>query len=295
MRADKLKGKKPYRAFHIGLPGSAKTGALAALANVGYKLRILDLGGNPESLLEYADEKALPNIDIVTLTDRMRNGDKYVEVVGIPEAFNNVCQMLIEWKYKDEDGTEVNLGKSADWGMDTIVVIDDGSGLAKAVFRKAMKMNNKTPSNITSSVWGHAVADYNNFLSILTSKNHHVIVNVHQQMLGPKDFIAQGDEDEVKEKKLEAIANDLIPTRWYPIAVTKPQSQNVHGQMPTMLHFEKTQRLGKTVRLIETVGETNIDVKIPVKGLKKEYPIETGLADIFSAMGFEAPGFGKVA
>lgn len=291
MRADKLKGTTPYRAFHIGLPGSAKTGSLAALANVGYKLRVLDVGGNPESLLEYVDERALPNIDIVTLTDKMRNGDKYVETVGIPEAFNNMCHMLAEWKYKEEDGTEVNLGKSKDWGRDTIVVIDDGTGLAKAIFRRAMKMNNKTPSNVTSSVWGHAVADYNNFISMLRDKEHHLIINVHQQMLGPQDFLAQGDDEKVKEKKLEAIAHDLIPTRWYPIAVTKPQAQNVHGQLPIMLHFEKTTKLGKEVRLIETQAGMDIDVKIPGKNLKSTYPIETGLADIFSAMGFEAPGF----
>lgn len=291
--AAKLKGRIPYRGFHIGLPGSGKTGGLASLANAGYKLRILDMGGNPESLLEYVDERALANIDIVTLADKMKNGDKYIEAVGIPTAFNNANKMLIEWKYTDEDGEEVNLGRSTDWGQDTIVVVDDGSGLAAAVFARALKMNNKTKSNVTSAIWGHAVSDYNNFIDILRSQNHHVIVNIHQQMIGPQDFLAQGDDSVVKEKKLEAISQNLIPTRWYPIAVTKPQAQNVHGKLPIMLHFEKTIKFGKEQRVIDTVGGVDIDVKIPGKELKKSYNVETGMAEIFEALGHKAPGLGK--
>ena len=92
--AGKLKDSTPYRGFHIGYPGSGKTGALAALANVGYKLRVLDYGGNFQSLVGFADDRALPNIDIVSLQDRLRNGDSYVEVMGIPEAFNRGLELM---------------------------------------------------------------------------------------------------------------------------------------------------------------------------------------------------------
>lgn len=297
MRGDKLLGQTPYRGFHIGLPGSAKTGALAALLNVGYKVRVLDFEGNFQPLLAYTDPRALGNLDVITFQDKLRNGDKYVEPLGIPEAFNKANQMLLEWKYTEEDGTEVNLGKSKDWGMDTIVVIDSGSSLAAAIMRRAMKMNNKTKSSMTSAVWGHARADFEDFIGLLKAddKKYHLIINMHQQMLGPQDFLAQGDADVVREKKLESIAQDLIPTRWYPVSMTKPQAQTVHGLLPIMLHFEKINKQGKEVRIIDTVGGIDIDVKIPGKGLLRQYPIETGMADIFAAMGYKAPGFGKEA
>lgn len=283
--------RRPYRGFHIGWPGSGKTGALASLANVGYKIRGIDFEGNFQSLVNYADDRA--DIDIVTLQDRMRNADKYIEVIGIPEAFNNGVKLMQEWKYKDENGNEVNLGKSSEWGPDTIVVIDSLTSLGQAAKLRAMKMNNKTPSNMTSAIWGAAVADVNNFIEIMKAdrNGYHLIINTHKQILGPADFIQQGDTEVVKEKKLEMISDGMIPPRIYPVGVTKPSSQTIHGMMPTMLEFEKVNKLGKDIRIIKTVSGPEIDVKMPGKGLKSTYPIETGLAEIFEAMGYKAPGF----
>ncbi len=97
----------------------------------------------------------------------------------------------------------------------------------------------------------------------------------------------------MRAEKMQMIADGMIPPRVYPIAVTKPQAQNIHGMLPTMLEFVKINKLGKDVRVINTTGGTEIDVKIPGKNLKSSYPIETGLADIFAAMGYKAPGFAK--
>lgn len=289
--ARKIVGTAPYRGFHIGWPGSGKTGALVSLANAGYKIRMLDYDGNNASLVNLVDDRALDNIDIVTLADKLKNGDKYMEPIGFPDAFNDGIRMMQEWKYKDGE-TEVNLGKSAEWGLDTIVVVDTVTTLAKAAKNRAMKMNNKNPSNMTSAVWGAAVADVTNFIELMKTKgNYHLIINTHKQILGPQDFIAQGDDTEIKEAKLEMIKEGMIPPRIYPIGVTKNSSQTMHGLMPTMLEFEKTVRVGKDVRIIKTVGGPEIDVKIPGKGLKKEYPIETGMLEIFEALGYQAPGF----
>lgn len=294
-----LKGSTPYRGFHIGYPGTAKTGALAALLNVGYKVRVLSYEGNFEPLTGFTDDRALDNLDVVVLQDQLSNGEKYMEPVGIPSAFNNGMKMLKEWKYTDADGTEVNLGKSADWGMDTVVVIDSLTSLGAAAKRRAIKMSNKNPGNMTSAVWGAAVSDVNNMIEVLKAdtKKYHLIINSHKQILGPADFLNQNDDKEenadIKEAKLKMIADGMIPPRVYPVGVTKPSSQTIHGNLPTMLEFVKTTKLGRDVRLINTVGGDEIDVKIPVKGLKKEYPIETGLAEIFAAMGYVPPGFPK--
>jgi hypothetical protein len=283
--------------MHIGYPGSGKTGALASLLNVGYKIRVLSYEGNFEPLVGFADERALDNLDVVVLQDRMRNGDKYVEPIGIPESFNEGLRLMKEWKYKDDDGNEINLGKSSEWGPDTIVVVDSLTSLGHASKRRAMKMNNKNPSNMTSAVWGHAVADVTNFIDIMKadSNRFHLIINTHKQIIGPGDFINQNDDkaenSDIKEAKMEMIRDGMIPPRIYPVGVTKPSSQNVHGMLPTMLEFDKTTKLGKDMRLIRTVSGSEIDVKVPAKNLKKDYPIETGLAEIFAAMGYEPPDF----
>lgn len=285
---------RPYRGFHIGFPGTGKTGALASLANAGYKIRGLSWEGNFEPLVAYADPRA--DIDIVMLQDKLRSGDKFVEAAGIPTAFSDALRLMQEWKYKDDDGNEVNLGKSSEWGSDTIVFLDSMTSGAQSSKLRAMKMNNKTPATMTSAVWGHAVADWNNFIEILKNDRNrfHLIINTHKQILGPADFVNQNDDKEantvIKEEKMKMIADGMIPPRVYPVAVTKPQSQNIHGMLPTMLEFVKANRAGKEVRLINTEGGTEIDVKIPGKGLKKSYPIETGLAEIFEAMGYKAPG-----
>jgi hypothetical protein len=295
--AAQLKGRTPYRAFHIGFPGSGKTGALAALANAGYKLRIIDFEGNYQPLVEYVDERALANIDIVTLQDKMRSGDKYVEASGIPEAFNKALTLMQHWKYKDEDGTEVDLGKSSEWGLDTIVVVDSMSSGGTSAKLRAMKMNNKTPANMTSAVWGHAVADWSNFIEIMKADRNrfHLIINSHKQILGPADFLNQNDDKEgneaLKEQKMEMIRDGMIPSRIYPVSVTKPNAQVIHGMLPIMLEFLKTTKQGKDMRVINTVGGMEIDLKIPSRSVKATYPIETGLAEIFEALGYKAPGF----
>lgn len=293
-----LRAKNPYRGFHLGFPGSGKTGALVSLLNAGYKLRVLDFEGNFDPLINFADEKALGNLDVVTFQDRLYSdpNKKFIEPLGIPSAFVNALKMMKEWKYKDEAGVEVDLGKSSEWGQDTIVVVDSLTSLGTTVLRRSMKMNGKDPSTMTSAVWGAAVSDLKNFIQMLKDESNkfHLIINCHKQMIGPKDMLVQGNDDNAKmvnETVVEMNNDDLIPVRFYPVGITKPSSQTVHGELPIMLEFKKERRQGKDTRIIDTVGSSIVDVKIPVPGLKKEYPIETGLAEIFAVMGYKPPGF----
>lgn len=292
-----LLGKTPYRGFHIGFPGSGKTGAIVSLLNAGYKVRVLDYTGNYQPLLAYADPRALANLDIVNLQDKIKDDGKYMRPEGVPKAFNDGLKFLTEWKYIDTDtGEEINLGKSSEWGTDTIVVVDELTTLSKAAKNRAMVMSNKGPDTMTSAVWGTSVSDVINMIQVMKSRKHHMIINCHKQMLGPKDMMMQGKKDDevaetLNDEVIKAVENDMIPTRFYPVGPTKPSSQTIHGELPIMLEFEKVTKMGKELRIIKTEGNSLIDTKIPGKGLKKEYPIETGLADIFTAMAYVAPGF----
>lgn len=291
MKASLLKGNTPFRGFIVGYPGGGKTGAIASLVNAGYKVRMIDMEGNYQSLVDYCDPSKLDNLDIVTVQDRLRNADKYFEPIGIPSAFNDAVKLATHWKYKDPDGNEVDLGRPDEWGMDTVLVLDSNSAMGEAALRRAIKMSNKTPGNLTSAVWGSAVADQTSFLKLLAAEKnkYHLIVMAHLRMISPEDFIKQGDDEAVTEKKLEAISQSMIPTRLYPVAVTKDLSTKIHKELPTMILAEKKEKIGKTGRFLRTVSGSELDLKIPSPNVKAEYPLETGLASIFKDMGYKAP------
>lgn len=306
MRADKLAAQAPVRGLIVGYPGAGKTGALAALANVGFKLRVLDFDGNYQSLTAFADPAALPNIDIVTLQDKMAGGaqkglvaDKaaggppaYVQPEGIPTAFNNALNLLTHWRYTDEDGEITDLGRPSEWGSDTVLVLDSLTAAAEASLLRAQKFHNKTPGNMTFNVWGHAVSDFMRMLKLMRalSNNYHLLCLGHIRPIGPADYLSAGDDDEIKQAKLDAIKEEVIPTRLFPIGVTKPNSQELHKEFTTMLLAEQVTKPKGKVRVLRPTSNLPIDLKVPAKDLKSEYPIETGLADIFAKLGHSGPG-----
>src|SRR5258705_217600 len=144
----------PVRMLIVGYPGAGKTSALAALANAGYKLRILayDKIGNMAPLFAYVHPDKLSNIDIVTFEDKTRVTPNGIEPAGIPTAFANGMAMMERWKYKNPDGSETDLGKPSDWGSDTIVVLDTLTAMGEAAKRRVMVMMNKTPRTMTQGV-----------------------------------------------------------------------------------------------------------------------------------------------
>src|SRR5262245_20531699 len=136
--ADLLKNL-PARILIVGYPGAGKTGALASLANAGFKLRIIayDKLANMAPLFAYVHSDKLTNIDIVALEDKMRATPNGMEPAGVPQAFAQGLNLMERWKYKNPDGTEVDLGKPAEWGPDTIVVLDTLTAMGEAAKRTA--------------------------------------------------------------------------------------------------------------------------------------------------------------
>lgn len=284
-----LQAARPFRGLIVGYPGAGKTGAISSLLNVGYKVRVLDFEGNFDPIINYTKPEALGNLDILTFQDKMRNGDKYIAPVGIPDAFNNSLKAMQDWVTTDAKGEKVSLGASRDWGLDTVVVMDSLTAQGESAFRRAQIMMNKTPMNTTQAVWGVAVADQINMLKMMMAEKNkfHFITLGHLTMIGPND-IAKDDDDLTKEIKRETA--ELLPTRLYPKAVTKNLSQFIHKEFPTMLLAERKMKLGKTQRVLRTDTGEELDLKFPVPNAPAEVPIETGLATLFELLGHKAPG-----
>lgn len=283
--AAKMAEAQPVRALIVGYPGAGKTGACACLASAGYQLRVLafDKVGNMSPLLQYTDQDKLGNIDICLLEDKLRSGQKFIETAGLPEAFSGALKMMDHWTYKDEDGNEVDLGRSKDWGPETVVVLDSLTAMGEAAFRRAQAMLNKTPLNTTQQVWGLAMRDQEAFLEKLTSNANkfHVVVLSHLKMIGPKD-IMPNDDDTTKE--LKGRVADIVPTRLFPSALGQSLPPKVGMHFPTVLLAEQEHKGPVVRRVLRTVSRPELDLKVPAKGLPKELDISDGLLQVFKAI-----------
>lgn len=283
MRADKIAAKQPVRMMIVGYPGTAKTGMIASLANAGYKIRMIDYDGNSQSLLTYTDKDKLANIDIVYLEDKMRNGERFIETTGIPTAFREGLNMMDNWKYKEPDGAEVDLGRSKDWGCDTIIVLDSITTMGLASFRRQQSLSNKTPLNTTEQVWGLAMAQQEAFIEKLTSEtnNFHTIVLAHLKIVGPKD-LRKEDEDITKAIKSEL--QELIPNRLFPSALGKALPPVIGGHFPILIEAANEFKATGTKRIIRVVPRPELDLKLPSKVSFDKADISDGLAKIFAEL-----------
>lgn len=283
--AKKLAQNSPARVMLVGYPGAGKTGALASLANKGYKLRILayDKAGNMQSLLQHVKPEFLENIDIVFLEDKLRSGDKFVEPVGIPEAFAKGLRMLDQWKYAEDDGTVVDLGASKDWGPDTIVVLDSLTAMGVAAFRRARKIMNKSPTDTTRQVWMFAMDDQDAAIEKLcaSANRFHLVVTAHLKMITPKD-IEKGDTDLTQEIKKQVA--DLIPARLYPSALGQQLPQQIARHFSTVLLVEQEHTARGSKRVIKSQSGPELDLKLPALKQINGVDISDGLASIFEAI-----------
>ena len=283
-QADKLHETKAARIMIVGYPGSGKTGACSALANAGYKLRVLDFDNNLEPLLAFTDRDKLANIDIITFEDKLRSGNKYVEVAGLPKAFSDAMKALDRWKYTDpETGEEFDLGQSKEWGPDTVVVLDSLTAMGIASKRRAMAMMNKTPLNTTQACWGLAMADQEAFIERLTqaSNRHHVIVTAHLKMVGPKDVTSNDDQI---TKDLKGKIADVVPTRLFPSALGVALPPFIGGHFPTLVLAETEFKHNKVRRVLRTQPRPELDLKVPALDIPDTLPLEDGLLTIFEAL-----------
>lgn len=293
--ADFLTEITPARILEVGFPGGGKTGALAALLNSGFKVRLLNFEGkNYKSLIAFTKPEMLVNLDIINVSDKIVLGDRFFTLANPagPTAFAQGIKYLQRWKYKNKDGTETDLGPSSDWGPDTVVVVDSLTGQGEAGFRRAVALSNKTPLNMTQQVWGFAANDQTNFIKVFCAedKSYNAIMTAHLSVQSP-DNITKDDEEKhdglAAEKKEDLAA--ILPTRMYPKGTTKDLSRTIAKEFNCMIQCEKIRVGNKEKRIIRTQGQEFLDLKVPARNVPETLPIETGLATIFGLLGIPAP------
>lgn len=278
--------ERPRRAviLEIGFPGTGKTGALAALANAGYNLRIADFDGNLASLREHLTDEALHRVEVVSLEDELKYGERTIEPKGVPQSFARFLKLWNNWAYETPQGEKIDLGPVRSWGLNDVLVIDSLTEMGEAIMRRTLAMNNRTILNRRQNDWGTAMADQDAVMQIVTGSDIpcHVIVTSHLKIVAPKEPDKDKDSDTVQAIK-EQVA-ELVPARLYPTALGHQLPQSIARHFSTVLLFETEFVNGKPKRVIRTQPKPEVDVKMPAAKLPPTLPLETGMLTVFEAL-----------
>lgn len=250
----------------IGDSGSGKTGALASLASVGYKLRIIDLDngldvlanllGDPKSIYK---PDSLARVNYVSVTEKMRNLNGRIAPVAAT-AWPKVTELLTDWK----DGEE-KLGPITTWGPEEILVIDSLTFLGTAAMNYTLQMNGRLGQTPFQSDWGVAQNFLESLLQMLysTSVRCNVIINCHITYIGEENGVQKG----------------------YPLALGKALPPKIGRYFNSALMATSMgQGAGQKRKILtSTRGLVELKNSAPLK-VKPEYDLATGLAEYFYAL-----------
>lgn len=250
----------------LGDAKSGKTGSLVSLVKAGYRLRILDLD-NLLDILKYKVLEECPenlaNVEFRSVRDKYKATPGGTMIDGKPKAWTDSIKLLNNWKYTDESGEEIDYGKPANWGPDTILVIDSLSRWCDAAydFHEAMIPRGKSGDYDGRAVYGNAQDDVEKQLAMLMSDSikTNVIVIAHGTYVDLPDGT----------KKI------------FPQGVGQKLSLKIPQYFPNYIRYKN--KAGK--RTIQVESDAMIDLaNTRPNTLNKELPIETGLAEFFSAL-----------
>jgi hypothetical protein len=279
------------KGLHLGASGSGKTGALASLANAGFNLRIVDYDNGLDCLGSFLTPEAADRVIYETFTDKFTVSPAGVSWAGMPTAFSNSMKLLSNWKMPERTINGVltpayDLGPISSWTEQDILIIDSLTIMGNAIMRYNLGLQSSS-SNFSEerklhprqSDWGEAQNRQEAVLEMLYSDQIkcNIIINAHIKRQGGGGTQVIEDKANPGVKQIREV--DSEEGKGYPSALGRALPPKIGRYFNNMLYFF-TDKYGK--RWISTVPKDNIDCKTPAPNkLKPQYPIETGLAEIF--------------
>jgi hypothetical protein len=242
---------------YIGDSGTGKTGSLVSLVRAGYNLKILDLDNGLDSLKAFILDQCpdrLSAVEFVTLKDSIRMGGG--QPVVTPKAFVEGTKLMGKWE--DES-------IPAEWGRETVFVLDSLSAYGRAAYAWAKGLN---PTAKDPRQWYHAAQQgVEDVISLLTGEAFRTNVIV----------ISHINYKEVVEGETKGYVN-VVGTAMGPVI---PRYFN------TLIMAEKSV-MGKTVkRTIKARPTTTVDLKAPIAPSKlpeSPFDLNDGLGEIFELL-----------
>jgi len=233
----------------VGDSGSGKTASLASLANVGYKLRILDFDDGLAILPEFLKEEAIDNVSYVTLKDP----------IGRADAFRKGASLISNWK----DGKE-DFGPVTKWTSEHVLVIDSLTLMGEAALRGALVFNNKKPTDQASQPeWGTAARDVQHIVQYITGSEVpcNVVVTTHMQYM----------------------EGDMGVSKAYPTSVGSKLSTKIGRYFNCVCRIDTRSSSKGTERTLRTVSDHRMDLKVTAPKLI-EANTELNLSKLFEAI-----------
>lgn len=179
--------KMPPRVLVYGDPASGKTGALAQLANAGYRLLIHDFDQNARVIGSYlkpgAADVFINTYAVAKMTGtNLFAGNKGEVAQAALKEMRTFCQMLQHWKTESED-----LGPTSAMTAKDVIVVDSGTFLGELLFMAAKadpEANKHTPTQYRQAgEYYSAILDYLCGNKVGAS----VVVLTHITQTGDKD------------------------------------------------------------------------------------------------------------
>lgn len=238
--------------LYIGDSSTGKTGSLVSLLKDGYHFKILDMDNGLDTLVQFGKATCpenLKNVEFETIRDEFRPTPTQGFVKkGTSNAFNDALQLMSKWSEIEDPNT--------------IFVLDSLSAFGKSAFEWAKAMN---PTAKDPRQWYFAAQQaVENTIAMLTSDSFrlNVIIITH---VNYKEVV-----EGVHKGYANAIGSALGPTL--------PKYFNT-------LVLAESSGSGKNVRRrIKTMPTGIIDLKVPVPQIEAEFPLETGMSDLFKKL-----------
>jgi hypothetical protein len=256
-KASEQESDKFFRTLFVGDSGTGKTGALLSLIMAGYDIRMLDFDNGHETLVQLIKKhcpERLDQFDYIVLRDKYQSHPTQgIGLLGPATAYTKGIKFMNKW----DDGS-----KPAEWGPNTVFVLDTLTSFGRAAFMWAKSLN---PNSKDPRQWyGVAQESLKTFLDLVTSEEFqcHVIISSHLQLIEPENG----------------------PTKLQVTSVGKALGGDIPKVFNNLLYASKSGTGDNLKRVIETRPNPQLDVKTVAPWLvDKKLPLETGLATIFEA------------
>jgi len=233
---------------------------MVSLVEVGYKLRILDMDNLLDPLKFMIMQRCpelIGNVEFRTLRDKRKMTPEGPVIDGKPTAFIQAIRMLDHWKYDD-----VDLGRPAEWGSDTILVVDTLSRLCDSAFdwREPLTPKGRSGEYDKRATYADSQNAIEDVLAGLTSPlfETNVLVFGHgqyqPQVVGPDQIFPQG------------VGQKLGP--------------KIPAYFPNYIRY--VNRGGKRTIQLESDSQISLATAKPIG--EKSLPTDTGLAELFEAL-----------
>lgn len=243
-----------YKGLHVGENGTGKSGALASLAAAGYSLHVLDYDNGLDSIVDALRDNpaALKRVQFETLRDDITTTNGLPKIKAPVHAYEDAGRTLEKWKVEAFTPSDV-------------LVLDTLSTFTTAAFNKALALGARLNQRPQLQDYGWMADSVKLFLEMLTSPelNCHVIVNTHVRYL--------------------ASESDDTTQRGLPNAKGQEISREVGKYFNNVILFRTLGSGPGARRRISTQPQGVVEVKVSAPSkVKPEYPIDTGLADLFA-------------